>query len=93
MGDVLGGTCSGSIIGSLYWGTGRAIDFLTLPVQEAESAGKKCFPLFCLPLAVNRLQYFRVVQQLDPAINICFALGLEQVELLAQGIGGQHALR
>ena len=92
-----GGTCSGSTHGSLYWGTGRVIDFLAFPVQKAESVRKRGFPLFCwamagLRLTMERLEGLGIAQQLDPAINVGFALGLEEVELFAQGVGGQDAL-
>ena len=76
MGDVLGGTRSGSAQGSLYWGSAR----VSISLLYQRSAGEHfyiCSPaLALLGLFVHGFQRLNIPEQFDPAINACFALRL-----------------
>jgi hypothetical protein len=91
MGDVLGGTRSGSAQGSLYWGTARGLISLPLSFESRKAAFYVAFRLF-LYLSIGGLQRISIVEQFDPAINIHLALRLKLVELLLQRVGGEDPL-
>ena len=66
MGDVLGGTCSGSAYGSLYWGNGKGLISFLFAVQEPECVFHKnripALSMVIIPLFLTQRHEFYLIQ-------------------------------
>ena len=76
MGDVLGGTCSGSSQGSLYRGTAGILVSFSLPFKRRQANSNLLAGASFLCLPVHGFQRIGIVDQFDPAINMRLALSL-----------------